>query len=138
MADDQDDTLYESAERIVDACLRKAHRLHVLLTPPSLPSIDRIAGTGAATVPSDVRCWLLDIDRITAATGRWGSGWYVHPAAPDVVVGILVRGEKYRTLGDRHGASTHSVGVILRGAVMSILLQMAAAGLEYEHKENAA
>jgi len=32
----------------------------------------------------------------------------------------------------------HSVGVIPRGAVMSILLQMAAAGLEYEHKENAA
>lgn len=132
--DDRNDTLYESAERTVFACLRKAHRLHAILSPPSLPSLNRLSGGGCPTVPSDALCWLMDVERTVTQTGRRDNQWFVHRAAPDIVASFIIRGEKHVVIASRHGISRTEVGQILRRAIMSVALAMAQAGLEYEHK----
>jgi len=132
---DECDDIYERVERVVDAILRKAHRLKLQLETPSLPSLDRISSGGARTTPSDLRCWMIDIERCTVNTGRWtDAGSFVHVASPDIVVGVLVRGERHATLAERHGISRRLVGEILHAGVVSIFLQFAAAGIDYDHR----
>jgi len=131
---DEQDDLYARMERIVDATLRKAQRLKLQLSGPSLPSLDRATAHADHTIPSDTRCWLMDVDRIVASTGRWDEdGHLVHVAAPDIIRGVLVNGERHVTLAERHGISRYQVRVILELAVRGVFMHMAEDGVDYDH-----